>query len=115
MSTRIQVWLWMAQRASAAVLALAVTVHLATIIYAVRGDLSAAEIIARVQGSVAWLCFYLVFVIAAAIHAPIGIRTLVLESTPLPPRIADAIGAAVLLVILIMGLRTTLGLYALQT
>ncbi len=105
----------MAQRASAAVLALAVTVHLATVIYAVRGDLSAAEIIARVQGNVAWLSFYLVFVLAVAIHAPIGIRTILLESTPLPPRIADAVSAAVLLVILFMGLRTTLGLYALQT
>lgn len=104
----------MAQRASAAVLALAVTVHLATVIYAVRGDLSAAEIIARVQGNVAWLIFYVVFVIAVAIHAPIGIRTILLESTPLPPRVADAISAAVLLVLVVMGLRTSFGLYALQ-
>ena len=38
--------LWIAQRASAAVLALCVVVHLATIIYAVRGGLTAAEILA---------------------------------------------------------------------
>lgn len=107
--------MWIAQRASAGVLALAVTVHLATVIYAVRGDLSAAEIIARVQGNVAWLSFYVIFVCAAAIHAPIGIRTILLESTPLPPRVADVLCAAVLLVILVMGLRTAFGLYGLQT
>ncbi len=103
----------MAQRASAAVLAVAVIVHLATVIYAVRGDLTAAEIIARVQGNLAWLIFYVVFVLAAAVHAPIGIRTILLESTRLPPRIVDLLSAAVLLIILIMGLETTFGLYAL--
>jgi len=42
---RSQVLLWTAQRASAAVLALCVVVHLITIIYAVRNGLSAAEIL----------------------------------------------------------------------
>lgn len=106
--------MWMAQRASAAVLAVAVLVHLATVIYAVRGGLSAAEIIARVQANVIWLIFYLIFVIAAAIHAPIGIRTILMESTPLPPRLIDAFSAAALIIILSMGLRTAFGLYALE-
>lgn len=112
MSSRVQVWLWLAQRASAAVLAVAVTVHLVTILYAVRGGLSAAEIIARVQGNVAWLCFYVVFVVAAAVHAPIGLRTLLCESTPLPPRVADAASGVMMVLILFMGLRATFGLYA---
>jgi fumarate reductase subunit C len=107
--------MWIAQRASAAVLALVVIIHLATVVYAVRGDLTAAEIITRVQGNVAWLCFYVIFVLAAAIHAPIGLRTILLESTPLSPRMADVLSAAVLLTILIMGLRTAFGLYGLQT
>jgi fumarate reductase subunit C len=113
-SARVQVWTWVAQRASAAVLAVAVSVHLATVIYAVRGDLSAAEIVSRVQGNVTWLGFYTVFVLAAAVHAPIGIRTILMESTPLPPRVADLLSAAVMLGILIMGLRTIFGLYGLQ-
>ena len=46
-SARAQVRLWAAQRLSAAVLALCVLVHLATLIYAVRGGLSAAEILGR--------------------------------------------------------------------
>lgn len=71
--------LWIAQRASAALLALCVTVHLITIIYAVRGGLTAAEIFARTRGSVGWLVFYTVFVIAVGVHAPIGLRPVLTE------------------------------------
>jgi fumarate reductase subunit C len=71
--------LWIAQRASAAVLALCVVVHLVVIVYAMRGGLSAAEILGRTRGSVAWAGFYGVFVLAAAVHAPIGLRTILAE------------------------------------
>ena len=74
MNYRSETALWIAQRASAAVLALCVTVHLVTIVYAVRGGLTAAEIFARTRGSVGWLAFYSIFVLAAAVHAPIGLR-----------------------------------------
>ncbi len=74
MSRRADTALWIAQRGSAALLALCVAVHLATIIYAVRGGLSAAEILGRTRGNGAWLAFYCVFVLAVAIHAPIGLR-----------------------------------------
>ena len=76
MSGRRDVVLWVAQRATAAVLAICVVVHLATMIYAVRGGLSAAEILARTRGSFLWGAFYSTFVIAAAIHASIGLRTI---------------------------------------
>ena len=69
-----QTILWMAQRATAAILAVCVVVHLATIIYAVQGGLSAAEILGRTRGNAGWLAFYSLFVCAAAIHAPIGLR-----------------------------------------
>jgi fumarate reductase subunit C len=71
--------LWIAQRASAAVLALCVTVHLVPLIYAVRGGLTAAEIFARTRGNDGWLVFYTVFVIAVAVHAPIGLRPVLTE------------------------------------
>jgi fumarate reductase subunit C len=71
--------LWLAQRASAAVLAICVIVHLITIIYATRGGLSAAEILARTRGSGAWLVFYVLFVLAVAVHVPIGLRTIAIE------------------------------------
>jgi fumarate reductase subunit C len=69
-----QTVLWIAQRASAAILALCVVVHLATVIYAVQGGLTAAEILSRTRGNTGWLAFYSLFVLAAAIHAPIGLR-----------------------------------------
>lgn len=74
MSARSETILWLAQRVSAAVLAFCVLVHLATIIFAVQGGLSAAEILGRTRGSVPGLLFYATFVIAAAVHAPIGLR-----------------------------------------
>jgi fumarate reductase subunit C len=74
-----QTALWVAQRATAAILALCVVVHLATIIYAVQGGLSAAEILGRTRGNAGWLAFYTVFVVAAAIHAPIGLRAVLGE------------------------------------
>ena len=79
MSRRREVALWVAQRATAVVLAVCVTVHLVTIIYAVRGGLSAAEILGRTRGSLAWGAFYSVFVIAAAVHAAIGLRAIAAE------------------------------------
>jgi fumarate reductase subunit C len=80
MNLRTQVLLWGAQRASAAVLALCVLVHLVTIIYAVRNGLTATEILARTSGSVAWTLFYAVFVVAVAVHAPIGLRNVLAET-----------------------------------
>jgi fumarate reductase subunit C len=78
-NSRAQTYLWVAQRASAAVLGVCVLVHLATMIYAVRGGLTAAEILGRTKGSVAWLAFYVVFVLAVAVHVPIGLRPVLAE------------------------------------
>jgi fumarate reductase subunit C len=74
LSYRSETILWIAQRASAAVLALCVVVHLSTIIYAVQGGLTAAEILGRTRGNAGWFAFYSLFVLAVAIHAPIGLR-----------------------------------------
>ena len=79
MSARTETLLWVAQRASAALLALCVTVHLATILYAVQGGLTGAEILGRTRGNAAWAAFYTVFALAAAVHAPIGLRAVLAE------------------------------------
>ena len=60
-------------------LAFCVLVHLATIIYAVQGGLSAAEILGRTRGNPAWLAFYTLFVLAVTVHAPIGLRSILIE------------------------------------
>jgi len=73
---RAAAWRFVLQRASAAVLALCVVVHLATVIYAVRHGLTSDAIVARIHANPAWPAFYAVFVIAAAIHAPLGLRAI---------------------------------------
>jgi succinate dehydrogenase subunit C len=78
-STRRETLLWAAQRASAALLALCVMVHLATMIYAAHKGLSAAQILARTRGSFAWLGFYSVFLLAVVVHVPIGLRAVLAE------------------------------------
>lgn len=105
MSTRGETRLWLAQRASAAVLALCVLVHLATMIVAVNGGLTAADILGRTRGNPAWGAFYGVFVAALAIHAPIGLRTIASEWLQWRGRGADACWLVVGVVLFVTGLR----------
>jgi fumarate reductase subunit C len=105
MSARAQARLWAAQRLSAMVLGLCVLVHLITLIYAVRGGLSAVEILQRTRGNIAWGTFYAVFVVAVAVHAPIGLRAILNEWFGLHGRKLDAIVAIVAFVLLALGLR----------
>ena len=79
MSARREVIFWVAQRATSVVLAICVLVHLATIIYAVRNGLTAAEILGRTRGSLGWGAFYATFVLAAAVHGALGLRTVAAE------------------------------------
>ena len=105
MSARLQLRLWAAQRLSAMVLALCVLVHLATLIYAVRGGLDAAEILGRTRGSIGWASFYTVFVLALTIHAPIGLRTICMEWLSWRGRSLDIAVIAIGLALATLGLR----------
>jgi fumarate reductase subunit C len=96
---------WLAQRTSAAVLALCVLVHLATILYATRQGLSGAAMLARAHASLAWPAFYAIFVVAVAVHAPLGLRTILDEWSGLRGRAVDLLLAAFALVLLAGGLR----------
>ena len=108
----IQTALWIAQRASAAVLALCVAVHLAMIIYAVQGGLTAAEILERTRGNAGWLAFYSVFVLAVTIHAPIGLRSVLAEWLGWRGRSRDVVLALFALLVAWMGMRAALGVFA---
>jgi len=112
-NARVETWLWLAQRTSAAVLAVAVAVHLAGIVVAVQGGLTAAEIAGRVGGSMAWAAFYGVFVAAAAVHAPIGIRTVLAEMTPLPATWVNAAAALFAAALLVSGFTAVVAVYRL--
>ena len=104
--------MWIAQRASAAVLAICVTVHLATIIYAVQGGLSAAEILARTRGSAGWLAFYTVFVLAVTVHAPIGLRSICIEWLGWRGRARDVVLALFAALLAWTGMRAAIGVFA---
>jgi fumarate reductase subunit C len=96
-------WYW--QRISAMVLALCVLVHLVVMVYAVRGGLSAAEILGRTQGNWAFGAFYAVFVIACAVHVPVGLANIAREWWGLGESAALALSRLFGLVLLVMGLR----------
>jgi fumarate reductase subunit C len=75
------------------------------VIYATQDGLSAAEILARTQGSTGWAIFYGLFVLAAAVHAPIGLRNVIREATPWTGRGLDAAMLLLFVLFLLLGLR----------
>jgi fumarate reductase subunit C len=103
-SVRTETRLWVAQRASAAVLAICVAVHLATMISAVHARLTAADILGRTRGSAGFALFYGLFVLAVSIHAPLGLRTIASEWLGWRGRGADAACAMIALALLALGL-----------
>ena len=103
--------LFVAQRATALVLALAVAVHLGTIVYAVRDGLTAAEILARTHGNVVFALFYGVFVVAVAIHAPIGLRNILREWTRWRGAAPDIALALFAFLLLALGLRAVFAVF----
>jgi fumarate reductase subunit C len=103
--------LFLAQRITAAMLVLAVLVHLATILYAVRGGLSAAEVLGRTHGNVWFLGFYTLFVVAVAIHAPIGLRNIAREWMRWRGPTLDLAAAGIALALLVLGLRAVIAVY----
>jgi fumarate reductase subunit C len=104
--------LFVVQRVSAMVLALAVAVHLVTILYAIRGGLTAGEILARTHHNRGFALFYVVFVLAVAAHAPIGLRNVLREWTPWRGRTLDIALAAFAAALLVLGLRAVVAVYA---
>ncbi len=83
--------LYMLQRITALLMAPLVLGHLAVIIYAIQGGLSAAEILGRTQGSVLWFAFYGLFVVAVSVHGAIGLRTILHEWAGLRGAVLEAL------------------------
>jgi len=96
---------WYRQRISAMVLTVCVVAHLATVLYAVRGGLSAAEILARTQGNWGFGVFYAVFVVACVVHVPVGLARIAQEWAGLAEQPALWLSRAFALLLLITGLR----------
>lgn len=100
--------LFLLQRLSAMIMVPFIFVHIGMIVYAVRGGLSAEEILTRTQGNWLWIAFYTLFVISAAIHAPIGIRKVVKEWTTITSQAANWLALVLGLVFLGLGMRAVI-------
>ena len=96
-------WYW--QRISAMVLTTCVLVHLAGMVYAVRGGLSAAEILGRTQGNWGFAAFYATFVLACAVHVPVGVANIAREWWSMSEGAALWLSRVFALLLLVMGLR----------
>ena len=96
--------LYLVQRISAMVMAPLVIGHIAVMIVAIQGGLSAEEILGRTQGSVFWALFYGTFVLAVSMHAAIGLRTIVQEWLGITGAALNAVAWVVFGGLLIMGL-----------
>jgi fumarate reductase subunit C len=96
---------YLLQRGTAMLMVPLVVTHLIVIVMAVQGGLSADEILARTRGSLLWGAFYGLFILAAAVHAGIGLQTVLKEWTPLETRGAAMLGHIFILVLVVLGLR----------
>ena len=101
MNVRLYVW----QRLTAALMVPLVLVHVAFIFYATRRGMTAADILARTRGSIVWALLYSIFVVAAAVHAAIGVRNVLTEWSPLRDRSAGIFAIVFGTSLLLLGLR----------
>lgn len=100
-------WYW--QRISAMVLAVFVVVHLVIMVYAMKGGLTAAEILSRTQGNWFFGVFYAAFVIACAVHVPIGVAKIGKEWGSMSAVSARLLSRFLVVVILVMGFAAVWG------
>ncbi len=106
----LQAKLWYAQRISAMVLGICVAIHLVMIFYAIRGGLTAEEILGRTQGNLPFAIFYEIFVLACFVHAPIGLAN-ILEETFSKSFISRLLSWALAAMILVFGTTAVIGVY----
>ena len=104
--TEVRLWYW--GRISAMALAFFVLVHLAVIIYAVRGGLTGTEILGRTHGNIAFGLFYTAFVLACAVHVPLGMSR-ILREWFMGERAANWVSIAFAVLLLVLGLRAVYG------
>lgn len=104
--------LYMIQRITALVMVPLVLGHIAVMVYAINGGLTAGEILGRTQGSLWWALFYGTFVVAVSIHGAIGLRTIAYEWFGVPAKHLGLFTHVVGLLLLILGLRAVFAVVA---
>lgn len=103
---------YLLQRGTAALMAPLVVTHLVAIVLAVQGGLSAEEILARTRGSAGWATFYGLFVLAASVHAGIGLQTVAREWLGLRRRGAAILAHSFMALLLVLGARAVYAVVA---
>ena len=106
----LQAKLWYAQRISAMVLGICVAIHLLMIFYAIRGGLSAQEILGRTQGNLVFAIFYEILVVACFVHAPIGLANILQETFP-KKNLAKPLSLLLAMLILALGTTAVIGVF----
>lgn len=101
--------LYLLQRVTALIMAPLVAGHIAVMIYAIQGGLSASEILSRTQGSVFWAVFYGLFVIAVSLHAAIGLRVILHEWVGLNGTTLRTTTWCIAILLLVLGLDAVIG------
>lgn len=107
-AVRLYVW----QRLTALLMVPLIAVHLVVIIYATNRGLSAADILGRTQGSVAWGLYYTLFVTAASIHGAIGVRGVAREWLGWRDTALDRLMWIFGVVLIVLGLRAVYAVVA---
>lgn len=110
MTAATQAKLWYLQRISAMAMAIFVLIHLGIIIYAVHNGLSAAAVLGRTQGNWPLGAFYAVFVLACAVHVPVGLQAIAAEWLNWRGRSVGVAASLYGILIAVMGLRAIYGL-----
>lgn len=101
----MNVRLYLLQRLTAVIMLPLILGHLAIIFYATRKGISAAEILSRTKGNLYWAAYYSAFVIAASVHAAIGVRVVLQEWGRLRGRGLDFSMWALGLLLCMVGMR----------
>lgn len=105
----LDVRLYLLQRLTALIMAPLTLVHLAVMIYAIQGGLSAAEILGRTQGSIFWFVFYGLFVLSVSIHAAIGLRVVVSETFGVRGTSINLVSWVFFLIAIFLGVNALIG------
>lgn len=95
--------LYMLQRLTALIMVPLTLGHIALMIYAVQGGITAAEILSRTRGSLFWGVYYGTFVAAVSVHAAIGLRVVLHETSGLQDRALAIMTWALALFLLTLG------------
>lgn len=110
MNNRLEIKLWLAHRLTGMALGLFVVIHIITMIVVIQNGLSADQIMERTSSNFLVGVFYALFVVAAAIHGAIGLRTVAQEVLNWRGTSLDVVMFLFFTLLCVMGMTAIIGL-----